>query len=182
MAMAQLHIEVSSPAMPISTEFIRFCKAVEQSYYVMVISSQADPAKAAAAWRAWLAGGLNPAVRLAPPVDAANRIKLDSRPGVGGFDVTVSGSNREALARLRQVLEDVGAAHQSLAARDGDDRCLASLMECQTVRRELVQPMRESIARSGVPPDGADSLMAMIHRGLLAIAAREITSVVATLT
>ena len=67
--MDQLHIKVSSPAMPISTEFVRFCKAVEQFYYAIAIASEPDLAKAAAAWRAWLANGLNPAVKLAPPVD-----------------------------------------------------------------------------------------------------------------
>src|SRR5580700_5721459 len=112
--MTQLHIEVSSPAMPISTEFIRFCKAVEQFYYAIAIASDPDPGKAAAALRAWLANGLNPAVRLAPPVDSTNQIKVDSRPGVGGFDLTVSGANWEALARLRTVLQDVDAVHKSL--------------------------------------------------------------------
>jgi hypothetical protein len=179
--MAQLHIEVSSPAMPISTEFIRFCKAVEQFYYAIAIASEADPGKAAA-WRAWLANGLNPAVRLAPPVDGANRIKVDSRPGVGGFDVTVSGANREALARLRTVLEDVDAAHKSLDQRGGDQARVAALMEIQTVTQELVQPLKASIARSQIPSDGASSFMAMIHRGLLAIAASEITSLTIQLT
>ena len=118
--------------MPISTEFIRFCKGVEQFYYVIAIASEPDPDKAAAAWRAWLANGLNPAVRLAPPVDGANRIKVDSRPGVGGFDLTISGANREALERLRMVLEEVDAAHKSLDQRGGDEARVAALMEIES--------------------------------------------------
>jgi hypothetical protein len=180
--MAELRIEVSSPAMPISTEFIRFCKAVEQFYYIIVIASEPDQRKAAAAWRAWLAGGLNPAVRIAPPVDAADRIKVDSRPGVGGFEVTGSGSNRQALARLRTVLEDIDAARKSLAPRDSDDSRAAALMETGSVARELLRPLKDSTARSQIASDGVDSLMAMIHRGLGAIAAREITSLAITLT
>jgi hypothetical protein len=180
--MTQLHIEVSSPAMPISTEFIRFCKAVEQFYYAIAIASEPDLAKAAAAWRAWLANGLNPAVKLAPPVDGANRIKVDSRPGVGGFDLTVSGANRKALALLRTVLEDIGAAHKSLDRRGTEEARVAALMEIQSVTQELVQPLKASIARSQIPPDGADCFMAMIHRGLAAIAAGEITSLAIQLT
>ncbi|HEY2107073.1 MAG TPA: hypothetical protein VGH29_14845 [Candidatus Binataceae bacterium] len=180
--MTQLHIEVSSPVMPISTEFIRFCKAVEQFYYAIAIAAEPDPGKAAAAWRAWLANGLNPAVRLAPPVEGANRIKVDSRPGVGGFDLTVSGANREALARLRTVLEQVDAAHQALDQNAADEARAAALMETQTVMRELVQPLKASVARSQIQPEGAAALMAMIHRGLLAIAAGEISSLAIQLT
>jgi hypothetical protein len=180
--MAQLHIEVSSPVMPISTEFIRFCKAVEQFYYVMVISAEPDADKAAAAWRAWLAGGLNPAVRLAPPVDSTNRIKVDSRPGVGGFEVTVSGANREALARLRTLVENLDAAYKSLPERSSDENRLAALTENQAVERELVRPLKISLAHSQIASDGVDSFVAMIHRGLLAITAREITSLAIALT
>jgi hypothetical protein len=180
--MAQLHIAVSSPAMPLSTEFMRFCKAVEQFYYVIAIASEKGSGKAAAAWRGWLASGLNPAVRLAPPVDAANRIKVDSRPGVGGFEVTVSGANRDALARLRTVLEDVDAAHKPMANSAGDEARLAWLMETSAVERELMQPLKESAARSQIPSDGVDSFIAMIRRGLLAIAAKEITSLAIILT
>lgn len=180
--MTQLHIEVSSPAMPISTEFIRFCKAVEQFYYGIAIASEPDPDKAAAAWRAWLANGLNPAVRLAPPVDGANRIKVDSRPGVGGFDLTISGANREALERLRMVLEEVDAAHKSLDQRGGDEARVAALMEIESVAQELVRPLKASIARSQIPLEGAGSFKAMIHRGLAAIAASEITSLRIQLT
>jgi len=168
--------------MPISTEFVRFCKAVEQFYYIMVIASDTDRTKVTAAWRAWLAGGLNPAVRLAPPVDAENRIKVNSRPGVGGFDVTVSGANREALARLRSLLTDIDAAHKSLAQSDSDEARLASLMDVQAVIRELVRPLGDSATRSQIPADGVDSFMAMIRRGLSAVAAKEITSLAITLT
>ena len=180
--MAQMHIEVSAPVMPISTEFIRFCKAVEQFYYVIVISAEADRDKAAAAWGAWLAGGLNPAVRLAPPVDGAHRIKVDSRPGVGGFEVTVSGANSEALSRLRALLESLDAARKSLPEHSGDHDRLAPLMENQAVERELLRPLKSSLTRSPIAPDGADSFTAMIQRGLLAITADEISSLAITLT
>lgn len=180
--MAQLHIKVSSPAMPISTEFIRFCKAVEQFYYVIAIASEADLGKAAAAWRAWLANGLNPAVRLAPPVDAANRVKVDSRPGVGGFEVSVAGANHDALARLRSVLESVDAADRSIPRGASDDVRLASLQEARAVQHELIAPLKASAARSQIPSDGIDALVAMIRRGLAAIGADEITSLAVTLT
>ena len=179
--MAQMHIEVSAPVMPISTEFIRFCKAVEQFYYVIVISAEADRDKAAAAWRAWLAGGLNPAVRLAPPVDGANRIKVDSRPGVGGFEVTVSGANQDALSRLRRLLQDIDLAYKSLSGL-ADEARVASLMETASVKRELVQPLKDSAARGQITADGADSFSMMIRRGLMAIASGEINSLAISLT
>jgi hypothetical protein len=174
--MAELHIKVSSPAMPLSTEFVRFCKGLEHFYYVMVLASQAD-ASQAAAWRAWLAAGLNPAVRIAPPVDKANRIKVDSRPGVGGFEVTLSGTNQEALGHLRTLLEDLCAARKSLPPGTNDAGRLASVAENRNVQQQLLLPLKNSLARSQIPPDGVDSFMAMIHQGLLAITAGEITSI-----
>lgn len=180
--MEQLHIKASSPAMPISTEFIRFCKAVEQFYYVIAIASEEDSGKAAMAWRVWLANGLNPAVRLAPPVDPANRIKVDSRPGIGGFEVTVAGANRNALVRLRTVLESADAAHRSIVQGAGDDARLSSLKEADAVQQELIAPLKASAARSQIPSDGVDAFVAMICRGLLAIGADEITSLAITLT
>lgn len=174
--MPQLHITVSSHAMPISTEFVRFCKGLEQFHYVMVIAAEPDTHQAAAAWSAWLAAGLNPAVRIAPPVDAADRIKVDSRPGVGGFDVTLSGANRDAMGRLRTLVEELEAARKSLPAGD-DDRRLAAIAEHRAVTQRLMQPLQSALARSQIPPDGVESFIAMIHRGLAAIIAREITSI-----
>lgn len=177
-----MHIEVSSPVMPISTEFIRFCKAVEQFYYAVAIGHEPNSGKVTTALRGWLANGLNPAVRLAPPVDVSNRIKVESRPGVGGFDVTVSGANREALGRLRTILAEVGAAPKALANTGDDQVRAASLLENETLARELVRPLKESIARGQIPSDGADCLMAMIRSGLVALAAPEITSLSIALT
>src|SRR5260370_25603672 len=114
--MAELQIKVSSPAMPLSTEFVRFCKGLEHFYFVIVLASEPDPNKAATAWNAWLASGFNPAVRIAPPVRSADNLKVDSRPGVGGFEVTLSATNQEALGRLRARLEDLDAARTSLPA------------------------------------------------------------------
>ena len=174
--MYQLHIKVSSHAMPISTEFVRFCKGLEHFHYVMVLAAEPDAHKAAAAWNAWLAAGLNPAVRTAPAVDPADRIKVDSRPGVGGFEVTLSGASRAALDRLRALIEELEAARKSLPA-SGDDRRLAALAENRAVTQRLLQPLKSSLARSQIPSDGVDSLVAMIHRGLAAISAGEITSI-----
>ena len=175
--MTELHIKINSPAMPISTEFVRFFKGLEHFYYVIVLASEPDANQAAAAWRAWLAAGFNPAVRIAPPVDKANRIKVDSRPGVGGFEITLSAANQEALGRLRALLEDLDAARQSLPAGAGDASRLASLAENRNVAQQLVLPLKISLASSQIPPDGVDSFMAMIHQGLLAITAAEITSI-----
>ncbi len=174
--MPQLHIKVSSRAMPISTEFVRFCKGLEQFHYVMVLAAEPDAHKAGAAWSAWLAAGLNPAVRTAPPVDAADRIKVDSRPGVGGFEVTLSGANRDALDRLRTLVEDLEIARKSLPVAS-DDRRLAAAAENRAVTQCLLQPLKSSLTRSQIPADGVDSFIAMIHRGLAAIIAREITSI-----
>jgi hypothetical protein len=174
--MAQLQIKVSSRAMPISTEFVRFCKGLEHFHYVMVLAAEPDAHKAAAAWSAWLAAGLNPAVRTAPLVDAADRIKVDSRPGVGGFEVTLSGANREAIDRLRALVEELEAARKSLPAA-GDDRRLAAIAENRALTQGLLQPLKSALARSQIPPDGVDSFIAMVHQGLTAIIAREITSI-----
>jgi hypothetical protein len=174
--MPQLHIKVSSRAMPISTEFVRFCKGLEQFHYVMVLAAEPDTQKAAAAWSAWLAAGLNPAVRVAPPLDAADRIKVDSRPGVGGFEVTVSGANRDAIHRLQTLVEDLETARKSLAP-DGDDRRLASIAENRAVTQCLLQPLKSSLTRSQIPFGGVNSFVAMIYRGLAAIIAPEITSI-----
>jgi hypothetical protein len=174
--MADLHIKVSSRAMPISTEFVRFCKGLEHFHYVMVLAAEPDAHKAAMAWSAWLASGLNPAVRIAPPVDAADRIKVDSRPGVGGFEVTLSGANRNAIDRLRSLVEELEAARKSLPAA-GDDRRLAALAENRAVTQGLLQPLKSALARSQIPPDGVNSFIAMVHQGLAAITAREITSI-----
>jgi len=180
--MAQLHVEVTSPSMPGSTQFIRFCKAVEQFYYVLTIAWEPDSAKAAAAWRAWLANGLHPAVRLAPPVDAAKRIRVDSRPGVGGFELTAAGPNREALARLQKLLQAIDAAHKAIAESADDAARAASLIATQAVVRELVQPLKDCAARGLIPPAAVDSFMAMIGRGVAAIGAREITGLAVSLT
>lgn len=178
--MAQLHIEVRSPVMPLSTEFVRFCKTVEQFYYVLVIAADADLERAARAWRGWLSVGFNPAVRLAPPVEADSRIKVDSRPGVGGFEVTVSGRNRAALGRLRNLLNDIDAARSSSNSASDEARC-GSLAELQSVRRDLVEPLKESLARCQIPSGAAQALMEMIHRGLLTIAAPDLTALNMTL-
>jgi hypothetical protein len=174
--MYQLHIKVSSHAMPISTEFVHFCKGLEHFHYVMVLAAEPDAHKAAAAWNAWLAAGLNPAVRTAPPVDAADRIKVDSRPGVGGFEVTLSGANRAALDRLRALIEELEAARKALPA-SGDDRRQAVLAENRDMTQRLLQPLKSALDRSQIPPDGVNSFIAMVHQGLAAITAREITSI-----
>jgi hypothetical protein len=174
--MPELEIKVSSRAMPISTEFVRFCKGLEQFYYVMALAAEPDTQKAAAAWNAWLAAGLNPAVRIAPPLDPADRIKVDSRPGVGGFEVMVSGANRGAIDRLQTLIEDLETARKALAG-GGDDRRLASIAENRAVTQCLLQPLKSSLTRSQIPPGGVDSFIAMIYRGLAAIIAREITSI-----
>jgi hypothetical protein len=109
-------------------------------------------------------------------VDAADRIKVDSRPGVGGFEVTLSGANREAIDRLRALVEELEAARKSLPAA-GDDRRLAAIAENRALTQGLLQPLKSALARSQIPPDGVDSFIAMVHQGLTAIIAREITSI-----
>jgi hypothetical protein len=174
--MAELHIRVGAPAMPISTEFVRFYKALEHFYYVIALTKQSG-ASANAAWNAWLAAGLNPAVRLAPPVGQADRIKVDSRPGVGGFDVTLRGANAEALERLRTLLLEIDAMHKSLNGRADESTRLAALRESRAVLETLVHPMKGSLAQGQMPSDGVKSLLAMIDRGLLALTAPDITSI-----
>ena len=61
--MAELHIKVNARAMPISTEFVRFCKALEHFYYVLVLTPRLTQAKRGRRGAAWLAAGLNPAVK-----------------------------------------------------------------------------------------------------------------------
>jgi hypothetical protein len=178
--MAQLHIKVDSPAMPLSTEFIGFCKAVEHFYYVIALASEPDAGKAAAAWRAWLSGGLNPAVRTAPPVAMTDRIRVDSHPGIGGFELTLAGAGGAALARLQTLLRAIDEVREMLAPNCADDVRLASLMEASLVRRELIEPVKAEAGR--LSADEADSFLAMIRRGLLALTENDITSIALTLT
>ena len=142
----------------------------------MVLAAEPDAQKASAAWSAWLAAGLNPAVRIAPPVDAADRIKVDSRPGVGGFEVTISGANRDAIDHLRNLVEGLEAARSALPA-EADDRRLAAIAENRAVTQRSLQPLKSALARSLMPSEGVDSFIAMIHRGLAAVIAPEITSI-----
>jgi hypothetical protein len=174
--MAELHIRVGAPAMPISTEFVRFCKALEHFYYVIVLTEQPGT-NAAAAWNAWLAAGLNPAVRLAPPVDQADRIKVDSRPGVGGFDVTLRGTNAEVLGRLHTLLAVLDTARKSISGRTDESVRLAALRESSAVAETLVQPLKGSLAHSQIPAEEVKSFLAMIDRDLLALSAADITSI-----
>ncbi len=162
--------------MPISTEFVRFCKALEHFYYVIVLAEQRGT-NAAAAWNAWLAAGLNPAVRLAPPVDQADRIKVDSRPGVGGFDVTLRGANAEILGRLHTLLGVLDTARKSMSGRTDESARLAALRESRTVAETLVQPLKKSLAHGQIPAEGVKSFLAMIDRDLLALTAADINSI-----
>ncbi len=162
--------------MPISTEFVRFYKALEHFYYVILLAEQPGT-KAAAAWDAWLAAGLNPAVRLAPPVDQADRIKVDSRPGVGGFDVTLHGTNSQALGRLRALLGELDAARKSISGRTDESARLTALRESRTVAETLVQPLKGSLAHGQIPAEGVKSFLAMIDRDLLALTAADINSI-----
>jgi hypothetical protein len=175
--MANLHIRVNSSAMPISTEFFGFSKALEQFYYLLLIESEAYAARAAAIRTAWLTNGFHLASRVAPPVDKADKVRLDSRPGVKGFEVTLSGGNREALGRLGALLRDLDAVRKPLAdATDGQARA-AAMIECRGVETELIQPLKTAAAHSQIPPQGLDEFMHMIRRGLAAIMDDEITSI-----
>ena len=175
--MAELHIKVNARAMPISTEFVRFCKALEHFYYVLVLTSQTDASKAGQAWTQWLAAGLNPAVRLAPPVDKADQLTLDSRPGLKGFEVIVRSANTPALGRLRALLEELDNSRKLLAGRIEEPTRLTGLRENRAVADLLVQPIQNSLARSRIAPPGAQSFLDMIDRGLLAVTAADITSI-----
>ncbi|MGO9061829.1 MAG: hypothetical protein ACLQU2_31335 [Candidatus Binataceae bacterium] len=175
--MAELNIKVNAPAMPISTEFVRFCKAVEHFYYVLVLTTQSDAGKAHEAWSGWLAAGLNPAVRLTPPVDKVDKLALDSRPGVKGFEVTVRSANPQALGRLGALIEELDATRKALNVRTDEQMRLAALRENRIVAELLVQPMQNSLARAQITPEGAKSFLIMIERRLLAVTAPDITSV-----
>jgi hypothetical protein len=175
--MAELNIKVSSPAMPISTEFFSFCKGLEQFYYLTLLGSEAYTGRAPAIRNAWLASGFHLAGRIAPPVDKADKVRLDSHPGVKGFEVTLSGGNREALGRLGALLADLDAARKSLPGQNDAAGRLAAILANRAVDARLIQPLKSALAHSQIPPEGIDAFMLMIRRGLAAITDREITSI-----
>ncbi len=80
------------------------------------------------------------------------------------------------MDRLRSLVDELEAARKSLPL--ADDGCrLAPLGENPAVTQHLLQPLKSSLGRSQIPPDGVNSFIAMVHQGLAAITARELTSI-----
>ena len=175
--MAELRIIVKSRAMPISTDFLSFCKGVEQFYYVMLLSSGPYSNRGLEPWIAWLHTGFHLATRIAPPVEEPDKVKVESRPGVKGFECSLSGANADVLGRLRQLLQNLDSARKSLAAKDHQTR-LAALLSNGPVQEQLIAPLKNRLTASGkVAPEGVNSFIEMIGRGLLAITSDDILSV-----
>jgi hypothetical protein len=173
--MNQLRIVADCSSMLISTQFFRFCKAVEHFYYALLFSSEDYAASAADAWHSWAAQGFHLAVREFPPAARpGDRLTLDSRPG-RTFEVTASSNNRGALTRLCELVQEVEHARAALPS-GGEEVRLQALLDNPAIESRLLRPVRESLTRSAVAGEAGQAVRSMISRGLSALTNWQIKS------
>jgi hypothetical protein len=172
---AELKITVNCRSMLISTAFFRFCKGVEHCYYALLFTSGAYSRAGAGPWQSWLEVGFHLAERQAPPAaTAADRLSLDARPG-RNFEVSLSTSNASALERLENLLREVDRVRRGLGADDNNR--LPKIIADQKIETMLLAPLREALKRGVIAPQQTEAFSNMIHRGLLAMCDRQITSI-----
>ena len=178
--MAALDLVVTCREMLISTQLFRFRKAVEDFYYALLFCSAPYANGAENPWQSWLKLGFNVAVRIAPPLARnEDQLTVDIAPGKT-FSIKVSGSNRNALSNLRDLLGSVDAARKTIGGTNPQQR-LQAIRANREIEQRLLSRMRNSLESNAISPEGIDSFIAMIDRGLLALTDQNITSVAVTL-
>jgi hypothetical protein len=172
----ELKITVTCEAMLISTAFFRFCKGVEHCYYTLLFTSGPYSRAGAGPWLSWLEIGFHLAERQPPPAaTAADRLRLDARPG-RNFEVTVSSSNALSMERLEQLLHELDRVRRGLGAADDTGR-LARIVADRNIEAMLLAPLGDALSRNAIAPERIETFSNMIHRGLLAICDPQITAI-----
>lgn len=174
--MPELIITVNCESMLISTGFFRFCKAVEHFYYVLLFTSGPYVGAGAQPWLSWLEIGFHLAAREAPPAARdADRLHVDARPG-RTFEIKASSANVKVLEKLRELIRELDRVRKSLGAGNQKDR-LQAIVNDQTIGAALLTPLKISLTRNAIGADAVNAFSGMIHRGLLAVCDKQITSI-----
>ena len=160
--------------MLISTQLLRFRKAVENLYYALLFSSEAYTG--ANPWDSWAEMGFNIAIRSAPPAaKESDRLTVDTAPG-RTFEITASNSNRVALTRLSDLLQEIERARTKPGSAGGEAR-VEALLDNSGIQSRLVRPVRESLEHQAASSQAADAIWSTLRRGLSALTNSQIKSI-----
>lgn len=175
--MATSCIIVNHKRAPIGTQQLRLSKGVEQCYYALLFSSSPSYKNRPGVWRAWLAMGLDIAVKAPPPGTAdTDKITITVRSNGKAPEIYGASSNKEALQRLNRLLQDIDVLRGSVAGKNEAAKADV-LLGNPKVAQQLVQPLTGCLKQSGLRPDEVESFRFMVRRGLLALTHDEVASI-----
>ena len=181
-ALATSNVIVTHTRTAIGTQQLREAKAVEQLYYVVLLTGSPAYRVKPEIWRRWAGIGFDIAMKVPPPgVTVSDRMTMNVRSAGKVPEISGTSANMEALQKLNALLEDIEAVRPSLAGQPDEARAEA-LINHPKIAQQLIQPLKDCLQKCSVPQEEVDAYMFMIRRGLLALTYHEVASVQVSLS
>jgi hypothetical protein len=173
--MAVLDVDLSFPHSPITSLQKRIEKGIEQLYYAKLFLASPSYADGDV-WRRWHERGFHVAIFSPPPGTlSGDRIRVRLRAPSPTPQVSVTGTNLDALHDLESMLQSIDAVRPGLVGGGSDAR--ATALRDGDLGGVVVQPLVEAVGTAGLDGDAVDDYLAMLQRAFDALTDDSISSI-----
>ena len=178
--MPSLSLQIQTRQMVSSTKMFRLVAAVENFYYLLLLSGDKDRAARAETWNSWREMGFHISVKNAPPAAHNGEkiaVDLDIR-GQRDLFINVEGGSAAVLGALQSLVKEIDRVRAARSAT-GDQERLAALKADSAIARQLITSLHSALDKAGCAAARPDfdfaidrALAVLTHPEILSLQAR----------